>query len=44
MAYTPAQVRRVSEFLQAHMKRTGIAEMVADECARLLARNGVAVS
>lgn len=41
MAYTSALVEQVGKFLQDHMKRSGISEMSADECAKLLAEAGL---
>lgn len=41
MPFTSSLVVQVSEFLQAHMKCTDILEMTADECAELLAKNGL---
>ncbi len=39
--FTNAQVRLVSQFLQAYMKEHHIDSLTADECAELLARYGI---
>jgi hypothetical protein len=41
VSFTDEEVKRVSDFLQNHMKNNGIEEMTADQCADLLAQANI---
>lgn len=41
VSFTTAQVQKVSEYLQNHMRKKNIKTMKADDCAVLLANCGI---